>query len=248
MSRETENALLLLVGLSTVIITLSGAYTRYVKPSLQPWLLASAVLLIVLALVSIVRDVRRSGRSDHDDHGGHDDRDVHGDHGHRPGVVWLLLIPVGLLAFVVPPAIGPQTARPSVAEVSTDVLRRPFPPLADERAPELPLPALLIRNAQDSAGTLDNRLVTVTGFTIKDGGRTDLGRVVILCCAADAQLARITLTGPAVDGASRLPDGTWVRVEGKVVSGQSDSSRRSIPRMDVVAVEQIDAPENTYTY
>ena len=54
MSRETENALLLLVGVSTAIVTLSGAYTRYVKPALQPWLLASAALLIVLALAAIV--------------------------------------------------------------------------------------------------------------------------------------------------------------------------------------------------
>lgn len=237
MSRETENVLLLLVGLSAAIITISGAYTRYVKPSLQPWLLASAVLLIALALVAIARDVRRGGSSATHDH-----------HGHRPGIAWLLMIPIALLAFVVPPAIGPQTARPAVAEVSTDVLRRPFPPLLDERAPEISLPELLIRNAQDSAGTLDDRLVSVTGFTIKDGGRTDLGRVVILCCAADAQLARITLSGPAVATASRLPDGTWVRIEGKVPAGQSDSSRSSIPRIDVSAVQQIAAPDNAYSY
>jgi uncharacterized repeat protein (TIGR03943 family) len=237
MTRETENALLLLVGVSTAIITVGGAYTRYVKPSLQPWLLASAVLLIALALVSIVRDVRRGGGSG-----------VHDSHGHRPGIVWLLLAPIALLAFVVPPAIGPQTARPSVADISTEVLRRPFPPLPAEHAPELSLPDLLIRNAQDSAGTLDDRLVSITGFTIKDGDRTDVGRVVILCCAADAQLARINLTGPAADTASRLPDGTWVRIEGKVPAGQSDSSRNSIPRMDVLAVQQVEAPANTYSY
>ncbi|HXA90126.1 MAG TPA: TIGR03943 family protein, partial [Mycobacterium sp.] len=32
MSRETENALLLLLGLATAIITITGVYTRYVKP------------------------------------------------------------------------------------------------------------------------------------------------------------------------------------------------------------------------
>ena len=59
MSRETENALLLLLGLATAIITITGVYTRYVKPSLLPWLAAVAVLLIVLALSAIVRDLRR---------------------------------------------------------------------------------------------------------------------------------------------------------------------------------------------
>ncbi|MDG4665312.1 TIGR03943 family protein [Mycobacterium sp. 236(2023)] len=237
MSRETENALLLLVGVSAGIITVSGAYTRYVKPSLEPWLLASAALLVILAVTSIIRDVRRGPGTD-----------THDDHGHRTGVIWLLIIPVALLAFVVPPAIGPQTARPSVADVSTDTLRRPFPPLPDEYAPELALPDLLIRNAQDSAGTLDNRLVSLTGFTMKDGDRTDLGRIVILCCAADAQLARIALSGPAAEQASTLPDGSWVRVEGKVPAGQSDSSRNTIPRIDVSLVQQIEQPENTYSY
>ncbi|XTP34040.1 TIGR03943 family putative permease subunit [Mycobacterium sp. TJFP1] len=238
MNRETENALLLLVGVSAALITFSGAYTRYVKPSLQPWLLASAALLITLAVVSIVRDVRRGGHTEA----------THGGHEHRSGIVWLLLVPVALLAFIVPPAIGPLTARTSVTAISTDVLRRPFPPLSDERAPEISLPDLLIRIAQDSAGTLDDRVVSVTGFTIKDGARTDLGRVVILCCAADAQLARIVLGGPAATSAGNLPDGTWVRVEGKVPAGQSDSSRSFIPQLDVTVVEQIDLPENTYSY
>jgi hypothetical protein len=33
MTRETENPLLLLVGLSIGVIAATGAYTRYVKPS-----------------------------------------------------------------------------------------------------------------------------------------------------------------------------------------------------------------------
>lgn len=115
MSRETENALLLLVGVSTLIISATGTFTRYVKPSLLPWLMASAVLLIVLALVSIVRDIRSGPQET--EHG----------HRHRSGVLWLLIVPVALLGFVVPPALGPQTARPAVREVSTEVLRRPFP-------------------------------------------------------------------------------------------------------------------------
>ncbi|WP_370333698.1 TIGR03943 family protein [Mycolicibacterium hippocampi] len=238
MSRETENAVLLLVGVCTMIITVTGAYTRYVKPSLQPWLLASAVVLITLAVVSIVRDVRR----------GPEQRDDDDDHGHRSGVVWLLVLPIGLLGFVVPPALGSQSQLRTVNEVSTDVLRRPYPPLPDERAPEISLPELLVRNARDSAGSLNDRLVTVTGFTMKDGGRTDLGRIVILCCAADGQLARVTLAGPAAGQAASLPDGTWVKVEGKVVTGQTDSALRTIPTMVVTLVQQIEPPANTYVY
>ena len=44
-----------------------------------------------------------------------------------------------------------------------------------------------MRAATDSARTLDNRLITVTGFTMPGDGDMDLGRVVIICCAAEAQ-------------------------------------------------------------
>ena len=234
MSRETENALLLLIGISTALIALTGSYTRYVKPALLPYLIATAVLLVVLALAAIVRDIRRGSA------------DSHEGHHHRTGTAWLLIIPIALLAFVVPPAIRPDAA--TVTEVSTDVLRRPFPPLPDGAAPELSLPDVLIRVAQDTAGTLDGRTITVTGFTMRDGDRTDLARVVIICCAADAQLARIRLSGPAAAGVAGYPENTWLRVEGTVPAGQSDSARLTIPTMTVARVSRTDPPARPYAY
>jgi uncharacterized repeat protein (TIGR03943 family) len=237
MTRETENAVLLLVGITTGIITITGAYTRYVKPSLLPWLAASAILLIALALVSIIRDIRR-GSADvpHDD-----------GHGHRASAVWLLVVPIAVLGFIVPPAIAPEAAAPTAVEVSTEVLKRPFPPLPNERAPSLALPEVLVRIARDSANTLDGRLITVTGFTFKADGRTDLARVVIICCAADATLARIRLTGPAAPQMANYPDNTWLRVEAKVPAGQQ-WSRGTIPVMEVYSESRIDPPANPYAY
>ncbi|MDV3128772.1 TIGR03943 family protein [Mycobacterium sp. 21AC1] len=233
MSRETENALLLLVGVSAAIIAATGSYTRYVKPSVLPFLIATAVLLIALALAAITRDIRRGAAAEP----GHD-------HAHRSGTAWLLLIPIAMLAFVVPPAIRPDAA--SVSEVSTDVLRRPFAPLPDGRAPELSLPDVLIRVAQDTAGTLDGRTITVRGFTMRDGDRTDLARVVIICCAADAQLARIRLSGPATAQISGYPENTWITVEGTVPAGQGDSSRRQLPTMSVLSAARTDPPAHPY--
>lgn len=238
MSRETENALLLLIGVSTAIITLSGAFTRYVKPTLMPYLAATAILLIALALAAIVRDIRRGRRED--------DEDEAHDHPHSRGIAWLLLVPIALLAFVVPPAIRPDAA--SVTEVSTDVLRRPFPPLPDGAAPEVSLPDVLIRAAQDSAGTLDNRTITITGFTMRDGDRSDLARVVIICCAADAQLARIHLDGPAAAQVAGYPDNTWIKVVGTIPAGQGDSGRRSIPTLTALSVTRTEPPARPYAY
>ena len=122
---------------------------------------------------------------------------------------------------------------------ATEVARRPFSPLPPERAPEVSLPDVLIRLAQDSAGTLDDRLITVTGFVTRTDGQLDLGRVVIICCAADASLARIHLSGPAAAEAARYPDDTWLRVEGRV-AGHST--------LEIVSATRIEAPANTYAY
>ena len=51
MKRETENIVLLLVGISVALIVVGGVYTRYVKPGLLVWLAASAVVLIGLAAI-----------------------------------------------------------------------------------------------------------------------------------------------------------------------------------------------------
>jgi uncharacterized repeat protein (TIGR03943 family) len=238
MSRETENALLLLVGLSAATITVTGVYTRYVKPGLLPWLAAAAIIIVVLAVVAIVHD-RRRDRAD----AGVDDG-----HTHRSAIVWLLAVPVVVLMFVTPPAIGPRAAGATVANVSTDVLRRPFPPLPAERAPTMSLPELLTRVAQDTAGTVDGRLITVTGFSMKESDHIDLARVVIICCAADARLSRIHLGGPGATEVADQPDNTWLQVEGKVPGGQSDSTQQTIPTLEVSQVVPIDSPANPYAY
>ena len=247
MSREAENTLLLLVGIATAMITIGGAFTRYVKPSMLPWLGLTAAVVIGLALVAMAVDIRRgAARGDHGDHGDHENPGLHGDHTHRGSVAWLLLLPVVVLIFIAPPALRPQAFPPSVTAVSTDVLRREFPPIPDGRAPEVAVPEVMVRAAQDTAGTLDNRLITVVGFTLREADGVDLGRVAIVCCAADARLARIHLRGPAAAEAAALPDETWIRVEGTVITDLADGDSTSIPTLEVTKVTPIDEPANTY--
>jgi uncharacterized repeat protein (TIGR03943 family) len=241
MSRETENALLLLLGLSAAIITVTGVYTRYVKPSLLPWLAAVAALLLVLAVSAIIRDLR-PGR---DDDSGPDE---HPGHAHRRGIGWLIAVPIVLLAFVVPPALGPQAAAPLAVTLSPSELRQPFPPLPAGRAPEVSLKEVMKRVALDSAGTLNSRLIAVVGFSLKDGSATDLARITIFCCAADAQLGRLHLRGPAALAAADLPDNTWIRVEGTVATPAGDAPSPSVPTMTVSTLTRVDAPANTYAY
>jgi putative membrane protein len=238
-SRETENTVLLLVGISIAMVTVSGAFTRYVKPGLLPWLAASAVLLIVLALLAIIGDIRSGGprRSDHGEA-----------HSHRAGMVWLLVVPILVLIFVTPPALRPSAAAPSVTTVSNDVRNRAFPPLPPGNAPEVSLPEVLMREAQDTTGSLTNRGITVTGFVLNEAHGVDLGRIVIICCAADAQLARIHLRGPAAARAAGLADNTWLRVEGEVIAVPRQPHSVAIPTLQATAVTRVDAPANPYAY
>jgi uncharacterized repeat protein (TIGR03943 family) len=236
-SRETENTVLMLVGISLAMIAASGAFTRYVKPGLLPWLIASAVLLIALALMAIVGDIRRGGPPTSE----------HGEtHSHRTGIAWLLAVPVLILIFVTPPALRPSAAAPSAA--ANGVRNQSYPPLPPGGAPELSLPEVLMREAHDTSGSLTNRSITVTGFVLNEAQGVDLGRIVIICCAADAQLARIHLRGAGAARAAGLPDNTWLRVEGQVTPAARQPNSAAIPTLQATAVTRIDAPANPYAY
>jgi uncharacterized repeat protein (TIGR03943 family) len=147
----------------------------------------------------------------------------------------------------VPPPLGAHGATPEAVAV-TEPQRRPFPSLPPGRAPAVSIPDVLMRAATDSANSLDGRVITLTGFTLKYPDSTDLGRVVIVCCAADAQLARIHLSGPAVAEAAGYPEDTWLQVEGTVMPGTSTAATNYIPTMSVSSVKRIDKPANTYAY
>jgi len=150
-----------------------------------------------------------------------------------------------LLIFVTPPPLRPQGAT-RVTTVSNDVLRRAFPPLPPGRAPEVSLPEVVMRAANDSSGSLTNRLVTVTGFVLNEQGGMDLARIVIICCAADAQLARIHLRDHDGGATLRFTDNTWLRVEGEVTPAVRQPHTAPIPTLRAVAVTPVNAPANPY--
>lgn len=237
MSRFTQNLVLLLVGASIAVMLVKGTYVNYVKPSLLPWLVIAAIVLIALGLAAVIRDIRGAGTDDHeDDHG----------HRHRTGLAWFLLVPIAMVAFVVPP---PLDARGAAAPSATSAPPpRSFAPLPPGSSPTVPVPEIVMRAAADPARSLDGRTITASGFTLRYPDGVYLARVVIVCCAADAQLARIRLSGPGADTAARFGEETWIRVEGEVVPGSADASNDFIPTLTAASVTRIDKPANTYAY
>ncbi|WP_235214851.1 TIGR03943 family putative permease subunit [Rhodococcus opacus] len=153
-------------------ILLDGTYVRYVKPGLFPYLLAAAIVIIVLGIAAIVRDVRR----------GHADTDE--GHRHTTQPYWLLLIPAAVILFAAPPALGASSVGSSASqEVMTAPGKTAFPPIPDGAAPQMPLLEVIQRSVRDSTGSLDGRQITVSGFVIAtsnggaariDGGRDSL--------------------------------------------------------------------------
>jgi putative membrane protein len=240
MGRGAQNLVLLLTGLAVVLIVLNGDYLRYVKPGLMPWLVASAVVLMALGAVSIIRDLRLQPWGEASAPAGHEG------HSHRTWLAWVLVIPIAVLAFVVPPPLDAAGASPSQAAVAPP--KRAFPPLPPGAAPVVSIPELMMRAAADSTNSLDGRTVTVTGFTLKRPDGVDLGRVVIVCCAADAQLARVRLTGAAASAVAAYPDDTWARVLGVVVPGSADAGNGFVPTLVAASATRVDKPANTYAY
>lgn len=60
MNRETQDTVLLFVGVMVLQVGLTDLHLRYVKPQMQPLLVGAGVILTVLAVVSIVRLQRAS--------------------------------------------------------------------------------------------------------------------------------------------------------------------------------------------
>ncbi len=246
MSRLTENIVLFMVGLALAMIAASGSYTNYVKPSLLPWLVGAALLVLVMAVTALATDVRR-GTDGHADATHLDDG-----HHHSSAIGWLLVLPVVALIFVPAPALSSPTSELSVQQPAINVdrgiaRRHAFPPLPPGRAPALYITEASLRARYDTAGTLTGRLVTIVGFTIKPktGDEVDIGRFYAICCAADARLHRLRLDGPAAAQAAEFPKETWLRVEGWITP---EADPKMPIRLTVSQLSQVPQPADPYEY
>ncbi|MFB9691371.1 TIGR03943 family putative permease subunit [Amycolatopsis plumensis] len=237
MRREAQNILLLLVGGALLKITFDGTYLRYVKPGMAPWLIGAGAVAVVLAAVAIVTDIRGRGATT--------------DHDHRTRSTWLLLLPVLAIFLVAPPALGadavnrsgPRTVAGPVADGTAKV---PFAPLPPGDPVRLKLDEVVTRAGWDSAGTLDGRVVELTGFVVHSASRKPyLTRIVMGCCAADTFPVHALLAG------DRLPawrDDQWLTVTGTVVPNTATKANGYTPALRIRSVREVPAPPDVYEY
>ena len=233
MNRQAQALLLLLVGGAVLRASVTDQYLRYVKTGLRPLLLGTGVVLIVAAVATFWFE-RRAARAA----GGAKS------HGHRePRVAWLLLLPLFALILVAPPALGSYAAtRTGTA------LQRPFgfPDLPAGDPLRISVNDYATRAVYDQGRSLAGRRVELTGFvTIGPHGTPYLTRMVLNCCAADAQPVKVGLAGDVPAG---LQPDTWLDVVGTYTAKltRDEVNHGPIPFLDVSRAIRVPAPRDRY--
>ncbi|QFZ17306.1 TIGR03943 family putative permease subunit [Saccharothrix syringae] len=234
MRRETQNILLVLLGGALLKLALTGTYLRYVKESLRPWLVVTGAVMVVLALIAIAQDIRGARAEAHD-------------HGHDHGSSrspWMLLLPVLAVFLISPPALGADSVnRVDVNAAQRSQVSGGFAPLPSDEVVPLTIGEFVTRTAWDDSGSLDDRVVRLTGFVVRQDADVFIARLTIGCCAADARPVKARMVG--LDLAA-LPDDQWVEATGRVVPGSASPASKYVPTFTVSEVLPISPPEDTY--
>ncbi|MGW0946159.1 TIGR03943 family putative permease subunit [Streptomyces sp. NPDC002623] len=257
MNRQSQAAVLFLLGAALLHAGTTDLYLRYVKAGLRPLLLAAGAILILTALATAWYERRRSQREQrqaddqgHAPHHGQGHAPHHGQ-GHAPDhaphpeprVSWLLILPLLALILVAPPALGSYSATRTGTALQ-EPLAYPALPATD------PLPLSVVdyagRAVYDHGRTITGREVELTGFVALDhDGTPYLIRMALNCCAADAQPVKIGLTGaiPPV-----LQPDTWLTVTGTYTprTSRDPVNDGPIPFIKVTEARPTKTPRDPY--
>jgi uncharacterized repeat protein (TIGR03943 family) len=243
-ARDLHSVVLLLAGGALLRIALTGRYTSYVKASARPYLTAAGVVITALALVSLWQTVaarRRhpSAASWNTDDDGHD---------HRRGrveVAWLLVLPLAVLLLIAPKPAGAYEAG-RAGSALPPAPSSPYGPLPAGDPVRLSVVGYATRAVFDAGRTLAGHHVQLTGFlTAAPGGGWYLTRMLVTCCAADAQPIKVGLVGDLPAGLAA--DG-WLTVIGGYTSqtAKDPVNGATIPYLAVTSAQVTTQPADPY--
>jgi putative membrane protein len=241
-NRQAQAVVMFLVGGAVLRAGSTDLYLRYVKAGLRPLLLMTGVVLIVAAIATVWYELRRPSATPELQPAPADD-DRH-NHAHRePRISWLLVLPLFALILVAPPALGSYTAN----RTGTALQPPPgFAPLPSGDPLQLSVVDYAGRAVYDHGRSLGDRQIQITGFiTVGPHGTPYLARMVLNCCAADAQPVKVGLTGqvPPV-----LQPDTWFDIIGTYTDKQvkDDVNGGPIPFINVNQARPVPAPHDQY--
>jgi uncharacterized repeat protein (TIGR03943 family) len=260
--RRTQGTLLLAVGGMALFLGRGDLALSYVRAFVQPLLLASGAVLVVLGLAALVPPGARlapatwfapaarsgapagtggpAGAADAEAHRG------------TSRVAWLLVVPLLVLILVGPPPLGSYAAGRR-APISADAAGGSMPPLEQpvNGAVPMELSEFYYRAVFDERHSLDGVRVRLLGFASPshDGGYL-LARFAMFCCAADAQVVEVAVKGDGV----RRPADQWLSIEGYLRAslargdGQDVDPSSAIPELIADSVTPVQPPRDRYEH
>ncbi|MFI5688697.1 TIGR03943 family putative permease subunit [Streptomyces sp. NPDC051636] len=240
MKRFIPAGLLTLTGAGLLYASLfTELYLRYVRAGMRPLLVASGVVLVVLAVGEAWSWRRREG--------GEEDREGEGaghghDHSTVPRAAWLLLLPALSLLFYAPPALGAYTASHAAPKAVTQ--QGHFDPLPATSPLPITLTDFTRRVQQDRGQAIKGRSVRMTGLVTPGRSGEDgwyLTRIVISCCAADAQTVKVRIHGVTAPSVN-----TWVTVTGTWHPGGTLGTSSAAVALDAGSLKKVRRPANGY--
>ncbi|WDZ84766.1 TIGR03943 family putative permease subunit [Micromonospora cathayae] len=238
MNRQAQAVVLLLLGGAVLRASLTDLHLRYVKAGLQPFLVASGLLLLAAAAMTLWYELRPDAEGDD-----HDDHDGHGHH--EPRVGWLLMLPVVGLLLVAPPALGSYAAG-QAGTVLPSQETSDYPPLPAGDPVRTTVLDYASRALFDRGRSIGDRRVQLTGFVATGpDGQPILARMILSCCAADGRPVKLGLSGDVPTG---LADDTWIEVTGRYTDriGRDPVNDAEVPYLEVESWRPVPTPKQQY--
>jgi uncharacterized repeat protein (TIGR03943 family) len=207
-------------------------------------LLAAGAVLVAVAVLSLVQAMRsRATAAEPADQ----PTDEHG-HEHRHGrfdVAWLLVLPMLVVLVVAPRALGSYSAGRAGTALGA-AQTSDFVPLPAGDPVRVSLLDYASRAVFDHGVSLTGRHLVLSGFVLPGAhGDWYLTRMVITCCAADAQPIKVGLSGTVPPG---LRANDWVEVTGSYTTRTAVDAvnAETIPFVQVATSRPIPAPAEQY--
>ncbi|MCW2504633.1 MAG: hypothetical protein JWO79_2917 [Actinomycetia bacterium] len=242
MSRQLHALILGLAGGALARLAITGDSSRYVRAGLRPYLIAAAAVLVIVAVASLwYRPAPQPDGDPHEHEHAHGNGHAHG----RFDVAWLLVVPMLTAVLVAPPALSSFSASRSGTALSA-AANSAMPPLPAGDPVRVSVLEYASRAVYGHGTSLTGRHLTLSGFLVSGGPNGwYLTRMVITCCAADAQPIKVGLDGAIPAG---LHAGNWIEATGAYTSRvvKDSVNGEDIPFLQASTVKPIPAPDQQY--